>query len=174
MRKHLAPVGISRIKLGVVFAAIAIISSIAVSIAIATYHKNTLENGTTAAPNAQAGLLSSTDKTEMPTESLVAPPPVPDEVTAAERQMAKAVASTYNDACHNLKAMYTTERDRNLQVENDTHKANQQDIINKFSKEGLSFSSTHKSTQSKELNRHNGLLDQIGKQYTQQLKSLSC
>jgi hypothetical protein len=119
-------------------------------------------------------LLIPTDKSELGTEVLIDPPQVPSEVVAAEAQLPVATAPAYRDACKELKTMYTTERDENVNKENIAFKSNQQAIVNKFSKDGMSFSSAQKLAQTKELKRHNAMLEQIEKLYQKQVKTVSC
>lgn len=118
--------------------------------------------------------LEPTDKQEIAQEALVEPPKVSKEVKAAEQQLPAVNAPAYRPACKELKGMYQTEHQRNVQAEEKKHKSIQQDILESFSKKGMSFSKSQKSAQSSEQKRHEKALEQIDGLLKKQLTSVSC
>jgi hypothetical protein len=117
--------------------------------------------------------LQPTDKTELAPTDLIEVAPS-DKIKNAEQALPAAGSQGYQTACQNMKTMYTNERDAKLQAESNRFAATQQEIINKFNREGKSFSPAQKAAQAAEAKRHDTLVRQINDQYQKQLKNLSC
>ncbi len=117
--------------------------------------------------------LQPTDKIELAQTELVVVNPS-EEVVSAEQAMPSQSQPGYQTACQNMKGMYTGERDTKLQAEASRFDNMKQDIINKYNREGKSFSIAQKAAQLREAARHEGVLKQISDQYEKQLKNLSC
>jgi hypothetical protein len=131
-------------------------------------------NAVEGAPEAgQTELLKPTDKTELVQTDLMAAEPS-SEITAAEQAMPERGTWGYRSACQNMKLMYANERTEKLRAESGRFTAMQQEIINRYNRDGRSFSTAQKLAQAREARRHESIMKQITKQYQKQLKNLSC
>lgn len=122
---------------------------------------------------AQATPLQPTDKVELSQTDLIEVKPS-ETVTSAEQAMPAPTAPAYPTACQRLKSLYTTDHDSKVRSEDSRHGSAQQSIINKYSKEGRSFSSSQKLAQTLEAKRHDLILKQLGDQLQRQLRKLNC
>lgn len=121
----------------------------------------------------QTASLQATDKVELGETDLIEVKPS-EEITTAEQAMPQEGTNGYRTACLNMKQMYTSEREAKLQAESSRSAAAKQEIINKYNRDGKSFSTSEKISRLKEATRHEGILKQLDKQYQQQLKKLGC
>lgn len=126
-----------------------------------------------ASQEVKAEPLTPTDKPELAQTDLIEVKPS-HEVATAEEAMPAQGEPGYRSACQKMKQMYTNDQNAKLQTENSRFAAAQQDIINKYNREGRSFSSGEKSAHAREVSRHDWLLRQITAQYQKQLNKLSC
>ena len=125
------------------------------------------------AQKSQAEPMQPTDKPEIAQTDLIEVQPS-EAVTSAEEAMPGQNAPGYLTACQKMKQMYSSDHNTKIQSESNRFAKAQQDIINKYSKEGRSFSPAEKNAQSREQNRHDWLVKQIDGQYQKQLHGLSC
>jgi hypothetical protein len=121
----------------------------------------------------QAEPLQATDKTELAKTDLIKVTPS-EKVKSAEQAMPKQGSRGYHYACQNMKRMYTEERNDKLQAEAKRFAAAQQEITNKYNREGRSFSLAEKLAHTLETRRHEIIVKQINEQYRRQLTNLSC
>lgn len=117
--------------------------------------------------------LTPTDKPEIAQTDLIEVKPS-HEVATAEEAMPAQGEPGYRSACQKMKQMYINDQNAKLQAENSRFAAAQQDITNKYNREGRSFSSGEKSAHAREASRHDWLLRQITAQYQKQLNKLGC
>jgi hypothetical protein len=92
----------------------------------------------------------------------------------AQRNIPAQAADNYKAACLSLKAGYTSDYDKNVKAEKSRNWTSQQNIMDKYSRQGMSFSKSQKQAQQKETSLHESTLDQLKKQYDKQLASLGC
>lgn len=121
----------------------------------------------------RAEALQPTDKTELAQTDLMEVKPSPA-VMSAERALPQQGAPGYINACQKMKAIYTNERNNHLQAEANRFAAALQEIINKYHREGKSFSPAEKFAHARETHRHEAFLGQINDQHHKQLKNLNC
>jgi hypothetical protein len=121
----------------------------------------------------QAEPLKITDKTELKQTDLIGVEPS-TEVISAEKALPEQGSPGYRSACQNMKRLYIYEHTQKLQAEESRFTNTQQEIINKYSREGKSFSLAQKLAQAWEVKRHETIVKQINDQYQKQLNNLSC
>lgn len=121
----------------------------------------------------QTEQLQQTDKTEIAQTDLIGIEPS-EAVVKAERAMPPETASSYYWACKKMKHMYIDDQTEKTRTENDRFNRAWQDIINKYNREGRSFSSDEKQAQVKEQKRHHMMLGQITDKYNRHLNKLKC
>lgn len=80
----------------------------------------------------------------------------------------------YTHACQKAKTSLKSEYDNAVGVENNKYRSNQQIILDRYVRDGLSFSSILKTVQGTETRRHNNELKVLETNYKKQLSSLNC
>lgn len=121
----------------------------------------------------QTELLTPTDKVELSPTDLIEVKPS-EKVTNAEQSLPAAATPAYPSACQRLKNLYNSEYGAKVQAEASRYQKAQQNIINRYSKAGMSFSSSQKFAQSLESQRHDLILKQLHDQLQRQLSRLNC
>jgi hypothetical protein len=121
----------------------------------------------------QTETLQPTEKTELAQSDLTEVQPS-EKITSTEQTMPQQGAPGYMSACQNMRQMYVDEHNTKLHEETNRFVAAQQDIINKYNRDGKSFSIAQKTAQAREASRHENIMRQINDQYQKQLKKLEC
>jgi hypothetical protein len=119
----------------------------------------------------KAELMQPTDKAEIAQTELIQPS---EAVIRAEQALPAQGAASYPNACQQMKQMYANDYHAKMQAENNRHQSAKQDIVNRYNREGLSFSKMQKAAEAYEARRHEQIVKHLADQYQKQLRSLSC
>lgn len=164
----------NKLRFAVVIVAVVAVTLLVVQYASSSSPSSVLQENSVPQQTDKLSNLEPTTNTETAQLELDTSTQADTAETVPTQPLPEPTDSSYESACQKAKDDYTAEYDAAIQVENTKHRSNQQIIMNKYSKEGMSFSSVQKNVQAKETQRHNSELKALEIKHDAKVSSLEC